>query len=511
VAIGEDDRIRRERDLFARLLDLGTQEQAGRLLEEALQVAVEATHARQGYLAVYDDAYHGGVTPRWRVAVACDDEHVGHIERVISHGIIARAMTTGELLQTASAMLDPRFAGRESVKINQIDAVLCMPIGSDGRGVLYLQGRDGGQRIFSQEDEELVRLFGRHLSPLLDRLLEQPEQRGDDPTLPYRREGRFDRFVGQSHALANTLALANDYAPLNVHLLLTGESGTGKSLLAQEIHRCGPRAEGPFVNINCAVIPEQLLETELFGAVPGAHSTALQRMVGKIEAANGGTLFLDEISELPIRAQAKLLQFIQDKVYYPVGSPNCRRADVRILAATNRDLEKAVQDGSFRLDLFHRIAVLQIRLPTLQERRSDVPLLLDALGRLHASELQLPWVGVSPSGRRAAQEYSWPGNIRELSNAVHRGVIQTRGRSPLEALHLLPQQSQGTPTPAASPGEDAIVTWQQANRTFQAGYLRRCLEQMEWNVSRTAVRLDITRSHLYTLIRTLGVERPRKG
>jgi Nif-specific regulatory protein len=216
-------------------------------------------------------------------------------------------------------------------------------------------------------------------------------------------------------------------APLDVTVLLTGESGTGKSLLARAIHDNGPRAAGPFVELNCAALPEGLIESELFGAVAGAHSTATRAVPGKVRGAEGGTLFLDEIAELAPAAQAKLLHLLHAREYFPLGAPRAVRADIRLIAATNVDLDAAVAEKRFREDLYFRLRVLPIRVPTLAERKEDLAdlsvYLLGTACRRHS----LPAFSLSPGAVRAVEASPWPGNVRELAHALE-AAANPRGR-----------------------------------------------------------------------------------
>jgi DNA-binding NtrC family response regulator len=291
-------------------------------------------------------------------------------------------------------------------------------------------------------------------------------------------------------------------AALDIDVLLLGETGTGKSQLAHVIHVNSPRRGGPFVELNCAALPEALIESELFGALPGAHSTATQRTEGKIAAAEHGTLLLDEVGDLPPPAQAKLLQLIQSKQYFPLGAKKPVSANARIIAATNVDLEAAVAGKRFREDLFYRLNVIPVRVPSLAERRDDIPLLAEHFAHTAAARHRLPALSLSPGGLRALEVAEWPGNVRQLEHTVQAGIIRAAGAGArqIDRAHLFPE------APAAT-GAERPETFQDATRRFQATLVRSALEENGWNVIETARRLDIARSHLYTLIRAFGLER----
>src|SRR5262249_34542113 len=268
--------------------------------------------------------------------------------------------------------------------------------------------------------------------PLVDRLLAHDRgRRATDPTRPLRENLRLPGVIGRSPALATVLKQVALVAPLDINVLLTGESGTGKSQLARIIHDNGPRAGHSFVEVNCGALPETLMESELFGALPGAHSTAAHRIEGKVAAAEHGTLFLDEIADMTPSAQAKLLQLLQSKQYYPLGSSKPLRADVRVLAATNTDLERAVAEHRFREDLFYRLQVLPVRVPSLAERREDIRELAIFFCTAACERHGLPHTALSRNALRAAESTPWPGNIRQLSHFVEAAVI----RAAAEGVH----------------------------------------------------------------------------
>jgi len=496
-----------ERDLYRKLLDLGDNEELESFLREALALSLQASSALRGYIELRDesDATSSSRTARvWSIAEGFSDGGVEATRAAISSGVIAEAIATGRTIVTASALDDPRFSSRESVQANRIEAVLCAPIGQDPPfGVLYLQDRvEAGP--FSEADRARAELFARHLAPLADRLLLRNRARAaDDPTRQYRSTLRLGSITGRSAALARVLRDVAAVAPRKVTVLLTGPSGTGKTQLARVIHDNSPRREGPFVELNCATLPETLVESELFGALPGAHSTATRKIAGKVEAAEGGTLFLDEIADLPLGAQSKLLQLLQSLEYFPLGATTPQRADVRIVVATNADLEAAVGRRAFRQDLLYRIQIVPIHVPALAARTEDIRELV-ALFCARACEVHgVPPLRVSPGAIRAAEAADWPGNVRQLENAVEAAVIRAaaEGAACLETQHIFV----GRPTD--DEGED---TFQSATRRFHRQLVLRVLEDTQWNVIEAARRLDVTRSHVYNLIRALDLERGAK-
>jgi Nif-specific regulatory protein len=493
------ERLRQERDLYVGLLGLSDREHPEPFLDGALGLIVHVLGADQGYLEVFD-ANEG---PTWWRAAGCSDEQVELIRTIVSRGIIQEALALGEAIVCPSAILDPRFRDRPSVQASQIEAVLCMPIVQNAPiGVLYLQGRRAGGS-FSESEVDRARAFARHLGPLVEGLFIRTRQRQGDEVAPFRARLRIDDVVGISSSLAKVLREVELVAPLDVAVLVTGETGTGKTQLARLIHDNGRRRGRRFVELNCSAIPENLLESELFGALPGAHSTAIRRIEGKVAAAEGGTLFLDEVAELSLAAQAKLLQFLHTKEYYPLGASTSHTADVRIIAATNSDLEERVRERRFRSDLFYRLQVLSVRMPALSERRADIaPLARHLCARAQRSH-GLPERDLSPGAVRAIEAAEWRGNVRELAHAVEAAAIRAAGEGAkaIEATHLF------GPVAAAPSVNRAPLTFQEETRRFQAGLVQRALEAADWNVAAAARTLDLTRAHLYNLIKAFGLSR----
>jgi Nif-specific regulatory protein len=494
------DRVRLERDLYLGLLGLNDRDDPDAFLEEALGLIVRVLDAEQAYLEVSDP--DEGPTS-WRAA-GCSDEQVEVIRTAVSRGIIAEAIALGDVLSSPSAILDPRFQHLPSVQASKIEAFLCAPIirTTTPLGVLYIQGRRGTP-TFSDQEVVRARTFARYLAPLVESLFIRARQRRPDHVAPFRKRLSLEGVVGTSAALGAVLREVELVSPLDVSVLITGETGTGKSQLARVIHENGPRRPRPFVELNCAAFPQDLLESELFGAVPGAFSGATRRE-GRVAAAQGGTLFLDEVGEMTLAHQAKLLTFLNTREYFPLGSKTPLTADVRIIAATNADLEEQVSAKRFRADLFFRLQVLRIRIPSLAERPEDViPLALHLCERV-VKQNRLPCVTLSPGALRALEAAEWEGNVRALANRIERAAIRASGdrSNVIETKHIFEESSSSGPRAARPP-----LTFQEETRRFQASIVQRALDSVDWNVTQAAEDLDLTRAHVYNLIRAFGLKR----
>ena len=304
------------------------------------------------------------------------------------------------------------------------------------------------------------------------------------------------RVVGESAEWRDVLKKATQVAETDTTVLVTGESGTGKEVVARFIHRASARSRGPFVALNCAALPEQLLESELFGYERGAFTSAQQAKPGQIELAAGGVLFLDEVTEMSLAAQAKFLRVLQEREFQRLGATRILKANIRVIAATNRDLRKAVERGDFREDLFYRLKVFDIAIPPLRERRADILPISEALLQDIGKSFARPPAGLTRDAREALLRYHWPGNVRELRNALERAAILCEGGL-IRPEHLA-LEATGKPPGAVSTDLGTI------ERDTIAQVLREC----RWNRTRAAKRLGLTRTQLYLRLQKYGLEKP---
>jgi Nif-specific regulatory protein len=486
-----------QRDLYRLLLDVSTKPvEVESLLSTALGLVVRITGARIGYIELRDSE-----GKKWWSTYHCGENEVEAICRRISTGIIAEAISTGETIITPSAFLDPRFHDRESVSEAHIEAVLCSPFKSDdAKGVVYLQG-DCDSDLDNAPCMMETELFARHITPLL-RLLRARVDTGDRGDRLDRRYDLTD-IIGRSPVFLEALREAMSIAELDVTVLLTGETGTGKGAFAKAIHANSSRKYKPFVHLNCANLPEQLAESELFGAARGAHSGAYSDIKGKIAAAKEGTLFLDEIGVLALPVQAKLLQFLEEGAYYPLGSQASVEADVRIIAASNIDFEAAIKNGTFRSDLYYRLCVFPIQLPGLKKRLDDIPELVRFFVEKHCKRFSMPPLEIPEQVIGALRECEWNGNIRQLENKVQHGILRARTACSafLQCTYLLPE-TQSEPVIIAE-----TLTYRDGKDDWERRFIKTNLEKHSWNVSETAKSLGLSRSHLNNLIKMHKLDR----
>jgi two-component system nitrogen regulation response regulator NtrX len=298
-------------------------------------------------------------------------------------------------------------------------------------------------------------------------------------------------------ALRQLIALT---APTNSRVLIYGESGTGKELVARALHAQSPRSSGAFVEVNCAAIPEELIESELFGHWKGSFTGATENKVGKFQKADGGTLFLDEVGDMSLKTQAKVLRVLEEQRVEPVGSNEPVRVDVRVIAATNKRLEEEISRGTFREDLFYRLNVIPVSVPPLRERTEDIPILAAHFLQEYSASYGRRPKELSAAATGVLLRYPWPGNVRELKNVIERLVIMCPQET-IEPHHLPPELFRGAPKEPQS----AAATLQEARSAYEREFILRKLEENQWNMTRTAAALGLERSHLYRKMKTLGI------
>jgi formate hydrogenlyase transcriptional activator len=433
--------------------------------------------------------------------------------------------TTAQPLLARGAELD-RFPNEiiRALRAEGVETICCVPLITQGRtlGTLNLASRR--EDAFPHQDVELLQqvsaqiaiavenaLAFKQIDALKDKLAEEKLYLEEE----IRSEFNFEEIVGDSPALKRALAQVEVVAPAGTAVLITGETGTGKELIARAIHNLSPRRERTFVKINCAAIPGGLLESELFGHERGAFTGALTKKIGRFELADHGTLFLDEIADLPLDLQPKLLRVLQEQEFERLGSNQTQRVDVRIVAATNSDLSRLVAERTFRSDLFYRLNVFPIHIPALRERSEDVPHLVRYFVQKFSRRLNKAVAYIPAEAMDALSSYSWPGNIRELENFTERAVLLSPGkelRVPISELKPVASAAESGPDSSSSStsltsSPSSISTLEDAERQ----HILRALRQTEWRIAGAkgaAVILGMKRTTLQARMRKLGIRRP---
>jgi transcriptional regulator with GAF, ATPase, and Fis domain len=442
-------------------------------------------------------------------------------ERIpLGSGFIGRVATTGQMTELQKAdEVSGEFSRVEFLRPEEIRRCVGSAISFRGEalGVLvifsranYTKDRHAWQRIFS--DHFGAAIANARAFEEIQRLKAQLEMQNAYLEEEVVQAKAFGELVGQSQALRHIVNQIDLVAPTEASVLILGESGTGKELVAREIHQRSRRKDKPLVRVNCASIPKDLFESEFFGHTRGAFTGAVKDRAGRFEAAEGGTIFLDEIGEVPLDLQSKLLRVLQEKSYERVGEDRTRRADVRVIAATNRNLEQAVAAGRFREDLFYRLNVFPIQVPPLRERMEDVPLLAKHFVETSVRELGCPKPRLTRAGIAKLQNYHWPGNIRELRNVIERALIISRGGAldfDLPVTESAPGPSRKT-THAKGDAEPEFLTDAELQRREREN-LRKVLEKAGWKIkgeNGAAELLGIKATTLKARIKKMGLKRP---
>jgi len=419
----------------------------------------------------------------------------------IGQGIAGYVAQTGEPLLIPDVTRDRRWHRQINDSIGfDTRSIACTPLKVNGNiiGVLEIIDKAGGGAI-RVEDMNLLAVFAELAAMAIANARRIEHDRKTLREMQEELELKYE-IVGESRAMRQAISDALKVANAKTSTLIVGESGTGKELLARLIHRAGSRKRAPMVVLNCAALPEALLEDELFGHEKGAFTGAVGRKIGKFELADGGTIFLDEIGEMNPTMQSKLLRILQEGVFYRLGGNESIPVDVRVIAATNRDIEQEVAESRFREDLYYRLNVVQIRMPPLRERKEDIPLLAGHFLNMFKQERGRPHLRLSREALESMLAYEWPGNIREMKNAIERAVVMGNSAEiQPEDLPAFAQKAQGAGTPGGSSLKEATDRFK---REFVASRLR----QSDGNRSRAAKSMKIQRTYLSRLIAKYGLQ-----
>ncbi len=397
-----------------------------------------------------------------------------------------------------------------------LKAYAIVPLLYTGRSVGVLRIAGINPRRFSAADAEFLSEVGKQLSLVVETLVAYEEIASLKAKLQrenaylqdeIRREHNFEDILGNSPELLQLLDRVESAAPTDANVLIIGETGSGKELIARAIHSRSLRKNSPLVKVNCGAIPSGLVESELFGHVKGAFTSASERRIGRFELANNGTLFLDEVGELPLETQVKLLRVLQEQEFEPVGSSRTIKVNVRIIAATNRDLGRTVLSGGFRSDLYYRLNVIPLSVPALRERKPDIPLIAMALLRQSAKRMGKPIESISQESMRLLVDYYWPGNIRELQNVIERGVVLSKGSILRLGPDFLPIEASRK---SIGIGPDIETKFSESLEEMQRQHILQVLERTGWVISGPSgagAILDIHPNTLRSLMNRLGIRR----
>ena len=471
---------------------LGTYE-LDKLLENLMDEVVEVTRADKGFLILMESNQL-----RVKVARNISRENIEDAVERVSDSIVAKVVRTGKPLIISDALDDPEFNSSESVVNLKLLSVMCAPLMHKGEvfGLLYL-GNDRLINRFEQKSLDTLTIFSAQASLILQNAMLVNELKLDNLELKKRLEDhQYGDIIGACQGMRDVYKRIDKISPTDISVLVTGETGTGKELIAREIHRRSPRVKGPFITINCGAIPENLLESELFGHAKGSFTGAIATKQGKFQAAIGGTLFLDEIGELPLQLQVKLLRALQEKIVYKVGENRGEPVDIRVVCATNKVLEDEVKRNAFREDLFFRINVVTLKLPPLRDRQDDVLVLARYFLTKFSREFNSRSRGFTPSATVAMKKYGWPGNIRELENRLKKAVVLAD--KPLltpEDIDLRPENL------------DPIMPLAIAKEEFQKRYINEVLERNNGNRTKTAKDLGVDPRTIFRHLEKLEAEK----
>ena len=468
-------------DAYGKLYDfsekLMQKRELGELLDTLMDLVIEITSADKGFLILME-----GDSLDVKIARNLRKENIADAVSQLSDSIVAKVVASRRPVIISDAMHDTEFAAAKSVMQLRLSSVICVPLLDRGRllGIIYV-GNDSIVDLFQEATMRVLTVFAAQASLIVANALLLNELQVDNKKLAERLEAvRFGEIVGTSAPMQAVYRKVEKIAPTDISVLITGETGTGKELIAREIHTRSPRAGKPFVTINCGAIPENLLESELFGHVKGAFTGAVANKLGKFQAADGGTLFLDEVGEMPLELQVKLLRAIQERVVVRVGDTRSESVDIRILTATNRDLEKEIAAGRFREDLYYRLNVVNLQLPPLRARGEDVIVIARYLLSRYTREFDAKVKGFSPNATVAMRKHAWPGNIRELENRIKKAIV-------LAESTVIGPDDLGL----SADNLPAILTLAEAKDKFQREYINEVLAVNNGNRTKTARDLGV--------------------
>lgn len=466
--------------------EINTLQDIDPLLKSILRIAMEVIGAERGFILMLDERQQLAL----RIAQNLSEAQASDLSQV-SQSVLQQVMETGEPIICFDALADDRFQGAQSIQIQRIQSIAAVPLTIKTRpiGAIYL---DSVQRRagFKPESLPFITAFAHQAAIAIENAQLYAALREENRLLKkqIQQAQSFKEIVGRSLAMKQVFELMESVVDSDVTVLISGESGTGKELVARALHYNGPRKDKPFIALFCGALPENLLESELFGHKKGAFTGAISDKKGLFEAADGGSFFLDEIGDLSPKIQTELLRVIQEGEIKRVGENQVRYVNVRIIAATNKNLEELVQAGLFREDLYYRLNVIKIELPPLRKREGDIPLLANYFLTKHAAKTRKQVQGISPEAMKRLMSYHWPGNVRELENTIERALLLTKD------IFIQPENLQ-LPEPEIKLPEKMSL------KDFERQIVQKTLAENDNNISRTAEQLGVSRRWLHYRIK----------
>ncbi|MEW6061930.1 MAG: sigma 54-interacting transcriptional regulator [Bacteroidota bacterium] len=465
------------------------------LLEKVLEIAMMHLSAERGFVMLADQNAERGYTV---VAFKNFNSQQAGNEFAASSSVVKQVLESGEPVLTFDAMSDERFESSVSIMAQKILSIICIPLRTGERitGAVYLDSSKS-RKAFTEEALKFLTIFGNLSAIAIENaqryaaLQKENVRLKSEVTTPQL----FSNIIGSSEKWMGALEIVRRVLDVDVAVLITGESGTGKELVARAIHDNGIRKGKPFVVVNASALPENLIESELFGYVKGSFTGAHADKKGLVEVANGGTLFLDEIGELPLSLQGKILRLLQEKEYRRVGDTKNNVADIRVIAATNKDLEAEVKAGKFREDLYFRLNVIGIHLPPLRERRDDIPLLAKYFLKRAAENYKRPVESIHPDAMQLLLANQWKGNVREFQNAIERAVVLCRGTQLTKEDFIFGAED-----------SSALQKHSMTLADFERQIIEATLKEMNGNRTRTAERLGVSLRWLQYRLKEWGSE-----
>jgi Nif-specific regulatory protein len=468
------------------------------LQEKVLEAVLEAVPADQAAILLTEDGVDGFSSIMGR------DRRLGANQPIrASQTILNRVLKESLAVLSSDVQSDDSYREAESLLERRVHSVLAVPLEVRGKmlGVMYLEASSPGSR-FDSDLLQVATTLGNITALAIENARHLERLDGENRRL-HEELNIHHSMVGESKAMREVYEFVSRVAGRDSTVLISGESGTGKELVARAVHMNSPRVDKPFVAINCAAITETLLESELFGHERGAFTGAVAQKKGKLEVAEGGTVFLDEIGELALPMQAKLLRVLQEREFERVGGTRSIKLDVRLIAATNRDLKEASRTGTFRSDLYYRLNVVSLQMPALRERREDIPLLAAFFAAQHGEKVKRRVAGISPEAQACLTRYDWPGNVRELENAIERAVVL--GSTEVILAEDLPDSILEETAASGQPVNALAEGIREAKKVL----IERAIEQANGNYTEAAKILGVHANHLFRLIRTLNLKPKR--